>query len=82
MHPDSLVLTTDTSHLRSYATDPYGSYYTEPRIMFPVEHSDDRLHPKEIIIGFSFDGIYKAYPQNDIESLGLINNAVGDTSEC
>ena len=48
--------------------------------MFPVEHSYDRLHPKEIIIGFSFDGIYKAYSQNDIESLGLIIDAVGDTS--
>lgn len=80
LHTDTLVLTTDTGHLRSYATDPYGSYYTEPRIMFPVEYSDDRLHPKEIIIGFSFDGIYKAYSQNDIESLGLINDTVGDTS--
>jgi len=36
LHPDTLVLTTDTGHLRSYATDPYGKYYTEPRIMFPV----------------------------------------------
>lgn len=80
LHPDTLVLTTDTGHIRSYATDPYGSYYTEPRIMFPVEHSDDRLHPKEIIIGFSIDGIYKAYPQNDIESFGLINDSVGETS--
>ena len=80
LHPDTLVLTTDTGHIRSYATDPYGSYYTEPRIMFPVEHSDDRLHPKEIIIGFSIDGIYKAYRQNDIESSGLINDAVGETS--
>ena len=80
LHPDTLVLTTDTGHIRSYATDPYGSYYTEPRIMFPVEHSDDRLHPKEIIIGFSIDGIYKAYPQKDIESLGLINDSVGETS--
>ncbi|WP_299292126.1 DUF3179 domain-containing protein [Nitrosopumilus sp.] len=80
LHPDTLVLTTDTGHIRSYATDPYGSYYTEPRIMFPVEHSDDRLHPKEIIIGFSINGIYKAYPQNDIESSGLINDSVGETS--
>ena len=80
LHPDTLVLTTDTGHLRSYATDPYGNYYTEPRIMFPVEYSDDRMHSKEIIIGFSFDDIYKAYKQNDIESQIVINDSVGDTS--
>jgi hypothetical protein len=79
IHPDTLVLTTDTGHIRSYATDPYGNYYTEPRIMFPVEHSDDRLFPKEIIIGFNEDGIYKAYKQNDIESEILINDSIGDT---
>jgi len=79
LHPETLVLTTDTGHIRSYATDPYGSYYSEPRIMFPVEHSDDRLHPKEIIIGFSQDDIYKAYKQNDIESNIIINDFIGET---
>jgi len=77
LHPDTQVLTTDTGYIRSYATDPYGSYYTDPRIMFPVEHRDDRLQPKEIIIGFNQDGIYKAYKQNDIESNVLINDSIG-----
>ena len=80
LHPDTLVLTTDTGHLRSYATDPYGNYYTEPQIMFPVEYNDDRMHPKEIIIGFNLDEIYKAYKQSDIESQIVINDSVGDTS--
>ncbi|MDF2421429.1 MAG: DUF3179 domain-containing protein [Nitrosopumilus sp.] len=79
LHPDTLVLTTDTGYIRSYATDPYGSYYTEPRIMFPVEHSDDRMNPKEIILGFNQNGIYKAYKQNDIESNVLINDSIGET---
>jgi hypothetical protein len=48
--------------------------------MFPVEYSDDRLHPKEIIIGFNENGIYKAYKQNDIESNVIINDSIGDTS--
>ena len=48
--------------------------------MFPVEYSDDRMHSKEIIIGFSIDDIYKAYKQNDIESQIVINDSVGDTS--
>jgi len=78
LHPDTLVLTTDTGHIRSYATDPYGSYYTEPRIMFPVEHRDDRMHPKEIILGFNQDGIYKAYKQNDIELNIITNDSIGE----
>ena len=78
LHPDTLVLTTDTGHLRSYATDPYGSYYTEPRIMFPVEYSDDRMHPKEIIIGIEINDIYKAYKQSDIESEYVINDSFGN----
>ena len=79
LHPDTVVLTTDTGHIRSYATDPYGNYYTEPRILFPVEHSDDRMHPKEIILGFNQDGIYKAYKQDDIESNTIINDSIGKT---
>jgi len=79
LHPETVVLTTDTGHIRSYATDPYGNYYTEPRIMFPVEHNDDRLHPKEIIIGFSQDDVYKAYKQHDIESEIIINDSIGNT---
>ncbi len=78
LYPETLVLTTDTGHLRSYATDPYGNYYTEPRIMFPVEHKDDRMFPKEIIIGLNQNNVYKAYKQTDIESNILINDLVGD----
>jgi len=77
LHPDTFVLTTDTGHIRSYATDPYGNYYTEPRIMFPVEHSDDRLYPKEIIIGLNQDKTFKAYKQNDVESQIVINDSIG-----
>ncbi|MFB5603071.1 MAG: DUF3179 domain-containing protein [Candidatus Nitrosomaritimum aestuariumsis] len=80
LHPDSLVLTTDTGHLRSYATDPYGDYYTDPRIIFPVDNMDDRMHPKEIILGFHEDGIYKAYKQNDVELHNVINDNIGETS--
>lgn len=79
LYPETKVLTTDTGYIRSYTTDPYGNYYTEPRIMFPVEHSDDRLHPKEIIIGFHLDDVHKAYKQNDIESNIIINDTIGET---
>jgi hypothetical protein len=79
LHPDTLVLTTDTGYLRSYATDPYGNYYTDPRIIFPVDNQDDRMHPKEIILGFNENGIYKAYKQNDVELHNIINDNIGET---
>jgi len=79
LHPDTMVLTTDTGYIRSYGTDPYGNYYSEPRIMFPVEYSDDRINPKEIILGFQQNNIYKAYKQSDIESHIIINDFIGET---
>ena len=79
LHPDTLVLTTDTGHLRSYATDPYGDYYTDPRIIFPIDNEDDRMHPKEVILGVHKDGIYKAYKQKDVELYKIINDDIGET---
>ena len=79
LHPDTLVLTTDTGHIRSYATDPYGNYYTESQIMFPVEYGDDRISPKEIILGLHQNDVYKAYKQNDVESNVIINDSIDQT---
>jgi hypothetical protein len=78
LHPDTVVLTTSTGHIRAYGVDPYGDYYTDPRIIFPVEHRDDRLHPKEIILGFNEGTIYKAFQQQDVESSVIINDQVND----
>ncbi|NND87081.1 MAG: DUF3179 domain-containing protein [Nitrosopumilus sp.] len=78
LYPDTLVLTTDTGYARSYTTDPYGNYYTEPRIMFPVEHSDDRIHPKEIVVGLEIDAVFKAYKQSDLESNMIINDSINE----
>lgn len=74
IHPETLVLTTDTGHTRAYGVDPYGDYYTDPRIIFPVDNEDDRMHPKEIILGFHENEIFKAYKQSDIESQVVIND--------
>ena len=76
LHPDTLVLTTETGHIRSYGVDPYGDYYTDPRILFPVEHEDDRMHPKELILGFYEGDVYKAYKQEDVESAIVINDKI------
>ncbi|MBI5378183.1 MAG: DUF3179 domain-containing protein [Thaumarchaeota archaeon] len=74
LYPDTLVLTTDTGYSRPYGSDPYGDYYTDPDILFPVENKDDRLPPKEIILGFHYGNTYKAYKLHDIESNKVIND--------
>lgn len=78
IHPETLVMTTQTGHVRAYGVDPYGNYYTEPQIIFPVENKDDRMHPKEIILGFHEEDVYKAYKQKDVESLVVINDKVNN----
>lgn len=77
LHPDSLVMTTETGHARAYGVDPYGTYYADGRIMFPLESTDDRLHPKEIILGLYAGGAHKAYRQQDIEDAVVINDRIG-----
>ncbi|MEK0327321.1 MAG: DUF3179 domain-containing (seleno)protein, partial [Nitrosopumilus sp.] len=56
-----------------------GDYYTDPRIIFPVDHKDDRMHPKEIILGFREGETYKAYKQSDIESEKIVNDKINET---
>ena len=78
IHPETLVLTTETGYVRAYGVDPYGDYYTDPQIIFPVDNRDDRMQPKEIILGFHKDGVYKAYKQLNVESSVVINDQVNN----
>ena len=65
-HPDSQVLSQETGHNRNYGKDPYGSYYEDSNLFFPVENSDDRIHPKDVIYGIEIDGKHKAYREEDV----------------
>lgn len=76
LYPETVVLTTDTGFVRSYGSDPYGDYYTNSQIVFPVENKDDRMHPKEIILGFDDKNTYKAYKLSDVQSKKLINDKI------
>ncbi len=81
VHPDTVVLTTETGHVRAYNVDPYGGYYTDYSIIFPVDDAgaaSGAMHPKEVILGFESGGTYKAYRQGDAEDSGAINDVVGD----
>jgi hypothetical protein len=76
-HPDSEVLSQDTGFIRAYGRDPYGSYYEDSLLFFPVEESDNRIHPKTVIFGIEVDGVYKAYREDDLKELGEIEDTIG-----
>lgn len=76
LFPDSKVLSTDTGSARPYGADPYGDYYTNGEVLFPVLNRDDRLGLKEIVVGFENNGQYKAYKLQEIENKKVINDQV------
>ncbi len=49
-HPNSQILSTRTGHKRNYQDYPYGTYYTDEKIIFPVRNQEQQqLHPKAIV---------------------------------
>ena len=77
-HPDSIVLSQDTGYFRNYGMDPYGGYYEDTFLLFPVKNRDDRIHPKTVIFGIEIEGNYKAYREDDlIESGPFEDNLAG-----
>ncbi len=50
-YPETEVLSQNTGHQRDYSVSPYGSYFSTPQLMFPVDHEDARLSAKTRILG-------------------------------
>ncbi len=76
LYPESKVLSRDTGSVRPYGADPYGDYYTNDLILFPVANDDKRLGLKEIIIGLENKNQYKAYKLQDIEEKKVVNDSI------
>ncbi|NYT19929.1 MAG: DUF3179 domain-containing protein, partial [Methanosarcinales archaeon] len=75
-HPDSQVLSQNTGFSRPYGNDPYGSYYENSILLFPVENSDTTIHPKTVIFGIELNGTFKAYREDDLIELGTIEDTI------
>jgi hypothetical protein len=86
VHPDSLVLSTDTGFARNYYYDPYGSYqkndsyYQQGFPAFPVMHEDDRLSPKEVVIGVDVYSAQYAITKQYMRDNKVANLRVGNES--
>jgi hypothetical protein len=80
LYPDTKVLSRDTGSTRPYGADPYGNYYTNNDLFFPVSNKDNRLGLKEIIVGLENGGQYKAYKLQQIEDINVINDEINGKS--
>jgi hypothetical protein len=80
LYPDSKVLSRDTGSNRPYGADPYGDYYTNSDVLFPVSNKDGRLDLKEIVVGLENKGQYKAYKLQVIENKKVINDQINGKS--
>ena len=65
-YPDSKVLSTETGFSRDYNRSPYGNYDNEVMTFFPVEFKSKQYHPKERVLGITFNGKQKVYPFAEI----------------
>jgi len=61
-YPATQVLSTDTGFERDYARDPYAGYGQVQRLIFDVQHRDDRFPLKEWVLGVQVGDVHKAYP--------------------
>jgi len=80
LYPNTKVLSRETGSLRPYGADPYGDYYTNPDILFPISNKDDRLGLKEVVVGLENGGINKAYNLQDIQKQKVINDHINNKS--
>jgi hypothetical protein len=66
MHPDTVVLSDDPGYGRNYDRDPYQGYETSERLMFGVNATNKKYHPKEKVIGVEIGKATKAYPFSEL----------------
>jgi hypothetical protein len=63
-YANTKVLGPDPKRASYYGRDPYGGYYTSREVGFGATFNDTRAHPKTIILGIEFDGVFKAYSKD------------------
>ena len=75
MYPDANILSQQTGFSRDYGRYPYGGFRTNTDLLFPVDILDERIHPKERVLGISENGVTRAYVVSQLESgIQVIND--------
>ena len=80
-HPNTLVLSRDTGFGRNYDRDLYGGYEDSTSVWFPINHKNNRFHPKEKVLVIVSGDITKAYAFSELKKVKTpFEDKVGDLS--
>jgi hypothetical protein len=69
-HPHTMVLSRNTGFTRDYSRDPYEAYAQTDRLMFSPAKQDNRISPKEWVLGVEVGGKFRAYSFSTLEGMG------------
>ncbi len=76
-HPDGLVLSRNTGHVRNYGRNPYVGYddiNNNPFLFTGV--LDGRLPATARVVAVEIGDVWKAYPFSELENAGVVNDSV------
>ena len=74
-HPTTLVL----DKRGRYGSDSYEGYYSDSSLgILGQSREDDRLYPKEFVVGVRADGRAKAYPFSELDKTPVVNDVFND----
>ncbi len=77
-HPHTLVMNGETGHERNYTPgSAYGSYFKDPKLMFPALTDDNQLPQKAKVFGLRVSGANKAWPLRAFREGKVINDSLG-----
>ena len=85
-HPDTVVLSEETGHVRNYSRDPYGQYnpprgyYDNTRTLFAPLSRDDRFEAKTVFFGARPEEGAIAFRKRTLRDRGLLTGTVGDVT--
>ena len=81
LHPDTQVLSDNTGYRRNYDRDPYQGYDTSERLMFGVNATNRKYHPKQKVIGLKLGTASKSYAFSELDKIkSPLKDVVGKTS--
>ena len=75
LYPGTKVLTTGSTTSFGSLRDPYESYYRSPDTgLLSTRLSDNRIYPKEFVLGIVIDGKARAYPFSALSRQPVVND--------
>jgi hypothetical protein len=82
LHPDTVVLSKKTGHVRNYERDPYGmytpkrGYYNSTKILFHTLNDDDRYKPKTVVMGARVPDGAIAFLKESLAEAGVLEGQI------